>query len=80
MSFCEECGIEEKLTQCCGKLPMSGERTPLLLPDGVTVFACPHLSAGGLCTIYESRPQGCREFFCDAFMSDRRDFFAVQSR
>jgi hypothetical protein len=72
MSFCEECVIEEKLMQCCGRLPMTGERAPLTLPSGVTAAACPNLSPGGLCTSYESRPQGCREFFCDAFITDSK--------
>ncbi|HNW28626.1 MAG TPA: hypothetical protein PKN50_09125 [Spirochaetota bacterium] len=76
MSFCEQCSIEEKLMQCCGRLPMAGTRAPLLLQSGATVSACPHLSAGGLCTVYESRPQGCRDFFCDAFMTDLRSGFA----
>ncbi len=75
MSFCEECAIEEKLMQCCGRLPMSGERAPFDLPNGITTAACPHLSRGGLCTIYENRPQGCREFFCDAFMTSRKGGF-----
>ncbi|MBP7735509.1 MAG: hypothetical protein KA369_06000 [Spirochaetes bacterium] len=80
MSFCEECGIEEKLMQCCGRLPMSGERAPLRLPSGATAAACPNLSPGGLCTIYENRPQGCREFFCDAFMTDCRGSFTGHGR
>jgi hypothetical protein len=72
MSFCETCAIEEKLMQCCGRYPMTGERTPLSY-GGTLVHACRHLSAGGLCTIYENRPQGCREFICDAFMTDAKD-------
>ena len=72
MSFCETCAIEEKLMQCCGRLPMSGERAPFPLPSGTVASACPNLGPGGLCTDYENRPQGCREFFCDAFMTDSR--------
>lgn len=74
MSFCETCPIEEKLMQCCGRLPMTGERAWLALESGAVVNACPHLGAGGRCTIYDARPQGCREFFCDAFMTDVRAF------
>ena len=74
MSFCDECSIEEKLMQCCGKFPMSRERATLAMTGGVTVTACPHLSPGGRCTIYENRPQGCREFFCDAFQTGQRSF------
>jgi Fe-S-cluster containining protein len=47
---------------------MTGERTPPSYGETL-VQACRHLSAGGLCTIYENRPQGCREFICDAYMT-----------
>jgi Fe-S-cluster containining protein len=53
---------------------MTGERT-LLTYGGNLVPACRHLSPGGLCTIYESRPQGCREFFCDAYLTGRNAQF-----
>ncbi|MBN2160414.1 MAG: hypothetical protein JW807_13555 [Spirochaetes bacterium] len=72
MSFCEFCSIEEKLMQCCGRFPMTGERVPLTLASGEVVMACPHLSPEGRCTSYADRPQGCREFFCDAFMTDAK--------
>ncbi|MBN1497320.1 MAG: hypothetical protein JXA07_11160 [Spirochaetes bacterium] len=72
MSFCETCPIEEKLMQCCGRLPMTGERARLVLASGVEVYACPNLGADGRCTIYENRPIGCREFFCDAFMTEEK--------
>jgi len=71
VSFCESCDIEEKLLQCCGRYPMTGERTKLSC-GGQIVYACRNLSAGGLCTIYENRPQGCREFFCDAYTTGRK--------
>jgi Fe-S-cluster containining protein len=58
--------------QCCGKLPMTGERSQLTLPTGAVVTACPHLGPSGLCSSYADRPQGCREFFCDAFMTDAK--------
>jgi Fe-S-cluster containining protein len=74
VSFCETCHIEEKLMQCCGRYPMTGERTPLAY-GGKVVYACRHLSAGGLCAIYENRPQGCRDFFCDAYLTGRKKIF-----
>jgi hypothetical protein len=76
MSLCETCLIDEKLMQCCGKLPMTGEKTALVVPPGRTVTACPHLSPGGRCLIYDSRPQGCMIFFCEAFESDRKSFIS----
>lgn len=40
----------------------------VLLDDGTTLpfinGRCPHLSDAGLCTIYDTRPQGCRAFDC----------------
>ncbi len=66
MPHCESCPIEEKLTQCCGRFPMTGERALLRLEDGRELLACPHLTPGGLCGIYATRPQGCRDFLCDA--------------
>ena len=74
MSLCESCLIDEKLMQCCGRLPMTGERSPLTVAPGRTVMACPNLSPAGRCMIYDSRPQGCRIFFCEAFESDRKSF------
>lgn len=51
---------------------MTGERARLVLASGVEVYACPNLGADGRCTIYENRPIGCREFFCDAFMTEEK--------
>jgi hypothetical protein len=36
------------------------------LPLAETLRTCPLLSSAGRCTIYESRPLGCRTFFCQA--------------
>jgi hypothetical protein len=71
MSLCDECAIEEKLMQCCGRFPMTGERK--LLGNGAA--ACPRLSDGGLCTIYSDRPPGCREFICEAFRTAEKAAF-----
>ena len=62
-SMCETCPLEEKLLQCCGRYPLTGGQTAKAVADS----PCPHLSRGGLCEIYQERPQGCREFFCDAY-------------
>jgi hypothetical protein len=35
------------------------------LPVATDERACPLLDAGGRCSIYASRPLGCRTFFCD---------------
>jgi hypothetical protein len=78
MSLCEKCGIDEKLMQCCGKLPMSGERAPLVVAPGRTVMACPNLNADGRCGSYDARPQGCRIFCCDAYVSEEKSFLNGQ--
>jgi hypothetical protein len=64
LSDCGTCAMEDKLLQCCGRYPMTGERSALELGNGRTVYACPRLSALGLCGIYENRPLACRQFFC----------------
>lgn len=58
--------------QCCGRFPMTGERSPLTRPGGDLVAACPRLTAGGLCSAYFSRPQGCRDFTCHAYNTDAK--------
>lgn len=51
-----ECGT---CTACCVVFAINDG--PVNKPAGV---ACPH-SAGGGCAIYGSRPQTCRDFFCE---------------
>src|SRR6056297_557478 len=65
MSQCDACHIMEKLYQCCGRHPLTGSKVKLKLVDGTLVTACPHLDIHSRCSIYESRPLGCRQFICD---------------
>lgn len=54
---CVECG-----GTCC-----TGHRGVLLDDGSILPFVddrCPHLSADGRCGIYETRPQGCRDYDC----------------
>ena len=74
MNPCDTCAIEEKLYQCCGRHPMTGCIVDLVLEDGRVVRACPHLGPDARCTIYESRPQGCRDFICDAAKNESYRF------
>lgn len=67
MNPCEDCAIDDKLYECCGRHPESGAVVDLTLADNRIVKACPHLSAGGTCLIYDSRPYGCRMYFCDRY-------------
>jgi Fe-S-cluster containining protein len=43
-------------------------RLPLVDDEG----RCPLLDEGGRCRVYESRPFGCRTFFCSAARGDER--------
>ncbi len=66
MGICEDCSLEEKIYQCCARLPSTGESVPYSSGDVVT-RACPRLGQAGTCTAYDERPRGCREFYCDAY-------------
>jgi len=48
------------------------------LPLAKDPDACPLLSPEGRCTIYESRPFGCRTFFCHGHEPPRRDRETIQ--
>jgi Fe-S-cluster containining protein len=74
MSVCETCPMEEKLLQCCGKFPMTGNQADTVGATGAAATACPHLTPAGLCRIYQSRPAACREFFCDPYRAFARTF------
>jgi Fe-S-cluster containining protein len=67
MSACERCSLEDKILQCCGTFPVTGGKKTIMTSRRRPVGACPYLSPLGMCGIYESRPQACREFFCDSF-------------
>ncbi|MFO7931446.1 MAG: hypothetical protein R6U97_08565 [Desulfosalsimonas sp.] len=64
---CENCDIEEKVHVCCGRNPETGKRTLLRVRPGRAVYACGFLDASGMCSIYTSRPEQCRTFFCERF-------------
>ena len=68
MSLCDTCDITEKLYQCCGRHPFTGEQVSLVLNDGTTVLACPFLDENARCSIYDNRPQGCRNFRCESML------------
>ena len=64
MPKCDSCNITEKLYQCCGRHPLTGEKVQLTLANGMIVVACPHLDSMARCSIYDIRPLGCRQFTC----------------
>ncbi len=67
MNPCENCPIDDKLYECCGRHPETGESVRLRLADGRIVNACPYLSPEGFCLVYENRPYGCRMHRCGRF-------------
>lgn len=67
MNPCEACSLDDKIYECCGRFPETGETVPLRLDSSRTVTACPHLKTNGDCRIYENRPYGCRIYFCHAY-------------
>ncbi|MEA2102799.1 MAG: hypothetical protein U9P80_09570 [Thermodesulfobacteriota bacterium] len=68
MNPCERCPIDDKIYECCGRFPDSGETAYLELDDSRRVTACPYLDRHGRCTIYEKRPLGCQTYYCSHFL------------
>ena len=56
-----ECG---SCTLCCKTVAVA----EIAKPAGTW---CPHCQRSKGCAIYESRPTGCREFFCEWMLSDK---------
>jgi Fe-S-cluster containining protein len=67
MNPCEECPLEDKVYECCGRFPDTGDSAYLEIDAARGVYACPFLDAEGLCTIYEQRPLKCRSHSCPEF-------------
>ncbi len=57
----------------CG-FPTQAARSPRTLPMADAERRCPMLEDSGRCRIYESRPLGCRTFFCDRAHGDMKRF------
>ena len=77
MNPCDDCPIDDKIYECCGRFPETGETAVLETGDGREVFACPHLTPDGGCGIYKKRPHACRMHFCygyDAVSSIKAGF------
>jgi hypothetical protein len=55
--------------------PRAKTKLPLVDDAG----SCPLLSSEGRCTIYESRPFGCRTFFCQGHEPPRKTRDAIQA-
>ena len=64
MNPCDECPIDDKIYECCGRFPETGETACFTTTDNRTVYACPNLRADGKCGIYENRPYACQAHHC----------------
>lgn len=69
MNPCEDCPLEDKIYECCGRFPDTGESVYMHVDESRRVRACPYLDRMGVCTIYEHRPLGCRSHFCSQYSS-----------
>jgi Fe-S-cluster containining protein len=67
MNPCEKCPIDDKIFECCGRFPESGETSPFVTSDKRSIFSCPNLMANGKCGIYEKRPYACQSHQCYNF-------------
>jgi len=64
MNPCDECPIDDKIYECCGRFPETGEMALLQVNHDRSLYACPHLTASGKCGIYEKRPYACQTHHC----------------
>ena len=64
MNPCDDCPIDDKIFECCGRFPESGETSLFATNDSRSIFACPNLLANGKCGIYEKRPYACQSHHC----------------
>lgn len=67
MTPCDDCPIDDKIYECCGRYPETGETACLRVSDNRMVHACPHLKADGRCDIYEHRPLACQTHYCHGY-------------
>lgn len=80
MNPCDGCPLPEKVYECCGRFPDTGETVVFVLDDDVSVAACPHLDANGRCRIYAQRPLNCRMHTCEAFGASRANDYSPAPR
>jgi len=64
MNPCDDCPIDDKIYECCGRFPETGDTALRPVRENHTLRACPYLSAAGKCKIYEKRPYACRSHHC----------------
>lgn len=64
MNPCDDCPINDKIYECCGRFPETGCVVPFPADYDLPLYACPHLNPSGRCEIYEKRPYACQSHHC----------------
>ncbi len=64
MNPCDDCPIDDKIYECCGRFPETGETVYLQITRDRFISACPHLKPHGTCGIYKNRPYACQTHLC----------------
>ncbi len=67
MNPCDDCPMDDKVYECCGRHPETGESVRLEIDANTFVYACPHLAPSGRCAVYNDRPLGCRAHYCSRY-------------
>jgi Fe-S-cluster containining protein len=64
MNPCDDCRIDDKIFECCGRFPETGDTVRFLTGENRSIYACPNLCANEKCGIYENRPYACQAHHC----------------
>ncbi|MBC2716905.1 MAG: hypothetical protein HF978_16500 [Desulfobacteraceae bacterium] len=64
MNPCDDCPIDDKIYECCGRHPETGAVAPFTIGKNRLLFACPQLNTAGKCKIYDNRPYACQAHHC----------------
>lgn len=66
---CDKCSLEQKVKKCCGEYPETGEIREIRIraKNGKekTIYGCVFLTDQGYCSIFNYRPDECRNFECN---------------
>lgn len=61
MNLCDHCSIDDKIYECCGRHPETGEADVLLISQNQRWTVCPNLKESGKCS---ARPFVCQAHYC----------------
>lgn len=79
---CDDCRIEDKVTYCCRKHPITDEiiEQSITTSKGLrTYFTCPEFNlASGCCKIYSIRPIVCSNYDCNRDVDEDVELWGLQ--